>query len=334
MGKTKYEKTPDYYENLDNSLNLLKEMQNSVCSVCGAIHGPYYNIEKCSKYIRYDSPADMADFGLDFPNEEYVHTHGLAPRKIITLDINQDEIVDGSIVFVKWDYTPDFLNLLPQLNNKLNETNSKITLLTGRGDSYLEMDKVDYILQFPCIKKWFRCNPITYDSRIEFFPIGFGEVERAYAKPELLDMFYENPPTEKINKVYVPYFANTQPARNKLITDFIEKHKDMCVVENDKFDTDNSRENRLDEKSYFKKLSKYKYCLSLCGNGYDVHRNYECLLTSTVPVMQHSPVRDYYDKLGICFEPLENFQGKVEFKDDDKEKVLYNYWYDKIKETI
>jgi hypothetical protein len=48
--------------------------------------------------------------------------------------------------------------------------------------------------------------------------------------------------------------------------------------------------------------------------------------------MQYSPVREYYDKLGICFEPYENFQGKVEFNDGDKEKVLYNYWYDKIKE--
>jgi len=302
------------------------------CSICGKIHGYYYNIEKCLKYIRYDSPHDMADFGLDFPDEEYVHEHGIAPRKKITFDINQDEIVDGSIVFIKWDKTSEFCNLLPQLNNKLNETNSKITLLTGRGDSSVPENMVNYILQFPCIGKWFRCNPISYNSRIEFFPIGFGEVERAYAKPELLDIFYENPPEEKINKVYVPYFANTQTNRQKLIIDFIEKHKDMCVVENDTFDTDNSRENRLDEKSYFTKLSKYKYCLSLCGQACDVHRNYECLLTSTVPVMQHSPVRDYFDKLGICFEPLEDFQGNVEFNDCDKEKVLYNYWYDKIKE--
>ena len=276
----------------------------------------------------------MADFGLDFSDEEYYYIDDElnAKRKSLTFDI--EEIIEGSIVFVKSDLTNKFLEVLPDLNHRCESTNSKFTLLTGRGDMSLGMNIVDSILQFSCISKWFRCNPINYDSRIEFLPIGFGEVERAYAKPELLDMFYENPPTEKINKVYVPYFANTQPARNKLITDFIEKHKDMCVVENDKFDTDNSRENRLDEKSYFKKLSKYKYCLSLCGNGYDVHRNYECLLTSTVPVMQHSPVRDYYDKLGICFEPLENFQGKVEFKDDDKEKVLYNYWYDKIKETI
>ena len=293
------------------------------CSICGKIHGYYYNIEKCLKYIRYDSPHDMADFGLDFPDEEYVHEHGIAPRKKITFDIDQDEIVDGSIVFIKWDKTTDFLNLLPQLNNKLNATNSKITLLTGRGDMSLGMDIVDYILQFSCIRKWFRCNPTSYNSRIEFLPIGFGEVERAYAKPELLDMFYENHPEEKINKVYVPYFVTTkQTDRKQLIIDFIEKHKDMCVVENE----------RLDETSYFTKLSKYKYCLSLCGMGYDVHRNYECLLTSTVPVMQYSPVREYYDKLGICFEPLEDFQGKAEFKDGDKEKVLYNYWYDKIKE--
>ena len=209
-----------------------------------------------------------------------------------------------------------------QLNNKLNLTNSKITLLIGRGDISLPETTVNYILQFECIYKWFRSNPISYHPKIEFLPCGFGEVERAYAKPELLDYFYNETPKEKLNKIYVPFFGNTQSDRGNLIEKFTEKHKDMCVVETE----------RLDELSYFTKLSKYKYCLSLCGSGYDVHRNYECLLTSTIPVMQHSPVRDYYDKLGICFEPLENFQGNVEFNDGDKEKVLYNYWYDKIKE--
>jgi len=279
-------------------------------------------LENCLKYIRYDNPHDMADFGLDFSDEEYYYIDDElnAKRKSLTFDI--EEIIEGSIVFVKSDLTNKFLEVLPDLNHRCESTNSKFTLLTGRGDMSLGMNIVDSILQFSCISKWFRCNPINYDSRIEFLPIGFGEVERAYAKPELLDMFYENPPKEKINKVYVPYFDIRTTGRKQLITDFIEKHKDMCVVETE----------RLDETSYFTKLSKYKYCLSLCGMGYDVHRNYECLLTSTVPVMQYSPVREYYDKLGICFEPYENFQGKVEFNDGDKEKVLYNYWYDKIKE--
>jgi len=278
-------------------------------------------LKNCLKYIRYDSPHSMADFGLDFSDEEYINAHELnVKRKSLTFDI--EEIVDGSIVFVKWDLTNKFLEVLPDLNHRCESTNSKFTLLTGRGDSSLPEQEVNYILQFPCINKWFRCNPISYHPQIEFLPCGFGEVERLYGRPELLDLFYNETPKEKINKVYVPYFTNTQSNREKLITDFIEKHKDMCVVENE----------RLDENSYFTKLSEYKYCLSLCGSGYDVHRNYECLLTSTIPVMQHSPVREYYDKLGICFEPLEDFQGKEEFNDCDKEKVLYNYWYDKIKE--
>ncbi len=279
-------------------------------------------MDNCTKYIRYDSPYSMADFGLDFSLDEYKNVHGLgANRKELTFDINSIE--DGSIVFVKWDLTDKFLSILPQLNDKLNSTNSKITLLTGRGDNSLHEHVVDYILKFSCIDKWFRCNPISYHPQIEFLPIGFGEVERPYGKPELLNIYYDNEQVEKINKIYVPYFANTTSTRGKLMTDFVEKHKDMCVVEKD----------RLDERSYFSELSKYKYCLSLCGGGYDVHRNYECLITSTIPVMQHSPVRDYYGKLGICFEPLEDFQGKAEFNICDKEKVLYNYWYDRIKES-
>mgnify|MGYP005817695219 CR=1 FL=1 len=287
--------------------------------------GGYLAPEKnCTKDIRYDSPHSVCDFGLDFDRKEYVEIHGLGVnRRELNFDI--DKINNGSIVFIKWDYTGEFIKKLPELNYKLSKTNSKIVLLTGRGDSYITQDATDYILSCPTIGKWFRCNPVSWDPRIEFFPIGFGEVERPYGCPELLDSFYNEEPKEKIDKVYVPVFSSTNHQRANLITQFIEKHKDMCVVED--------CTERLEPREYLNKLSTFKYCLSLCGGGYDVHRNYECLLTSTIPVMQHSPVRDYYGQLGISCEPLENFTGTTNFNSEDKEKVLYNYWYDKLKKA-
>ena len=71
-------------------------------------------LENCLKYIRYDSPHSIADFGFDFPLDEYINSHGLnANRKELSFDI--DSIEDGSVVFVKIDLVDKFIHILPQL---------------------------------------------------------------------------------------------------------------------------------------------------------------------------------------------------------------------------
>jgi len=304
--------------------------------MCPMVNGIYESPKKnCLKYIRYDSPHSMCDFGMDFCQKTYTEIHGLdVERGEVNFDVN--EIQNGSIVYVKWDYIDDFSKQLPELDYKMNTTNSKFILLTGRGDAHISQPMVNYLLNFKSIAKWFRCNPVSFDPRIDFFPIGFGEVERQYGCPELIDSLYNEDSIEKINKIYVPIFANTNSKRSIWMKEFIEKYKDICVVEKPDIipdDPHSGLSGRLPPKKYMETLSKYKYCLCLNGDGQDVHRNYECLLTSTVPVMPDTPIRQYYNQLGISNEPMENFTGTVEFNVEDKQKVLYNYWYDKLKKA-
>jgi len=270
------------------------------------------------KYIRYDSPVEMCDFGIDFSNEEYI-PHGLTKnRKEIHFDINQ--ITNGSILFIKWDLTHELIKILPQIQEK----GINIVLITGRGDNYIDQNHVDYIMKFSCVDSWYRCNPVRLDPRIDFLPIGFSEEEREFGSQTIIENIYNKKinPDDKIDMVYVPYFSKTNNRRYSLLNSFVEKHKDRCVIEKD----------RLKFDDYLETLSNFKYCLVLCGNGQDVHRNYECLLTSTVPVMESSAVRDYYQQyLKVPIELYENFTGNVEFDSTHKNKITYNYWFNMIK---
>ena len=271
-------------------------------------------------FIRYDSPVSMCDFGFDFSNERY-KTKGMGrltkKRKEVHFDIN--EITNGSILYIKANFTDKLFEILPQIQEKGIE----IVLITGRGDSYINQRDINHFMKFSCIGSWYRCNPVQLDHRIKFLPIGFTEEEREYGSQSTIENIYNRKINldDKLDMIYVPHFSKTNDRRHSLIDSFVEKYKDRCVIE----------ENRLKYSDYLEKLSKFKYCLVLCGAGQDVHRNYECLLTSTIPIMEHSNVRDYYQDLNIPIELYENFSGNVEFDSTHKDKLLYNYWYDMVK---
>ena len=57
--------------------------------------------------------------------------------------------------------------------------------------------------------------------------------------------------------------------------------------------------NKLSFDSYLENISKYKYVLSLRGNGWDCHRNYEILLTGSVPILEKGPISHHFESLEI-----------------------------------
>ena len=59
------------------------------------------------------------------------------------------------------------------------------------------------------------------------------------------------------------------------------------------------QESKLPFSEYLELLSQYKYCICLEGAGFDTHRNYECLLVGTVPIMKTSGVKLIYDDYNL-----------------------------------
>ena len=274
------------------------------------------------QYVRYDSPHSLCEFAMDYPMSEYIQVYGFkVPREEKSFDF--ESITNGSIVFIKWDFVDAFVSKLPALEYSLHykDPNAKIILITGRGDMCVDNLPTELLATSPIIHKWFRTNPIGFDPTVEFFPIGFGEVERPFGSAEVLSYFDERPVGEKINKIYVPWHSkDTNTNRMGTLSTFVNKHRDMCVVE----------ESKLKPQEYLDKLSQYKYCLSLCGNGFDVHRNYECLLTSTIPVMQNTPVRENFHHMGISYAKIEDFK-ETEFDSESRKIIRYDYWYNKLR---
>jgi len=275
------------------------------------------------EYIRYDSPHSLCEFAVDFPSLEYIQVHGFKlPREEKPFDL--ESITNGSIVFIKWDFVNAFISkLLPALEHRMQDKdpNAKIILITGRGDMCVDLLSTKLLTISPIIHKWFRTNPIGFDPTVEFFPIGFGEVERPHGSVEMLRYFDERPVGEKINKIYVPWHnKDHNSSRTEKLSTFVNKHRDMCVVE----------ESKLKQDEYMNKLSQYKYCLSLCGNGFDVHRNYECILTSTIPVIENSPVREGLHHTGISYTKVEDFK-ETEFDSESRKIIRYDYWYNKLR---
>lgn len=221
---------------------------------------------------------------LDISDEVY-RQHGVRRQNPNNIDF--DNFSDGDKIFVKMDFIVNgyFLNeILPKINKKF-------VLITGVSD--YSMNHTNHylnILSNPLLIKWYSTNPIDLSHpKIEFVPIGFQEYERLGNNVEVIDKFfnlsvdYQN----KLNKIYIPFHSNTNHSRASIIN----KMKELPFVD--------YQSNKLSFDSYLENISKYKYVLSLRGNGWDCHRNYEILLTGSVPILEKGPISHHFESLEI-----------------------------------
>lgn len=265
--------------------------------------------------------SSLANYSLDLPEEIYVK-HGVSRKNKIHLDISK--LKDGDIIFVKTDFIINGVFL----RDYLPHIKTKFILITGTSDysvdmnpNYLQIVENQYLIH------WFANNPpLDKIKKISFLPIGFQEYERL---GENLNFLKDNLKTEylwenKKNRVYIPYHSQTNSYRKQIIEQL--KFYDFIDVENHK----------LDFQDYIKKISEYKFVLSLRGNGWDCHRNYEVLFSGSIPILQRGPISKSFIENNIPFIKIDEIDSSIFNKKFtiDKNILSLDYWKKNIYEHL
>ena len=237
--------------------------------------------------IFYNWMPCVADLVLDYPDSYYkscntIREHG---KDNLTLE-DIENMKPNTKIFIKTDFLKDSTfqtRILPRI---------KTPFILISGVSSYQVDDYQSILDSEYLVKWFCTNPPCHDIKVVGLPIGFEEKNRAGGNQKLLQYFYNIKYENKLNKVLLPYHTeSTNPKR----TEYINYLKELPFVD--------VQEDKLPFKQYLNLLSEYKFCICLEGAGFDTHRNYECLLTETVPIMKNSTVDMIYhqDNLPCIF---------------------------------
>jgi hypothetical protein len=177
----------------------------------------------------------------------------------------KDPVTTGDVVFVKTDFLDQILNI--------RTFDAPITLVTGVSDLSPSAEACTRILEHPNIRKWIGCNIPVSHPKIRKVPIGFGEIERTYGKPDILRRLHNERIAwnDKKDEVCIPWHSATHTSR--LLTNTLPK---------------------LEFEDYMRAISSYKFVICQRGNGIDTHRVCEVLLMGSVPVIQHSGLDDMY----------------------------------------
>ena len=220
----------------------------------------------------------IADWSIDASREFYISAKVSKVCEPKELDENTvQEVQSNDVVFVKTDFLKNnyFQSIiLPKIKNDF---------ILISGISSYTVDNYHTIIDNPHVKKWYCTNPPIRHEKVVGLPIGFEEKERDGGNQQVLLSFYGNT-FSKIDKILLPYHtASTNSSRKNSI----EYLKTLPFVD--------VQQEKLNFKDYLELLSQYKYCICLEGAGYDTHRNYECLLVGTVPIMSNSNIRYIYD---------------------------------------
>ena len=247
------------------------------------------------KLINYNFMTLTSNKSLDLDETFYINA---GVSKVNDHTFNGYE--DGGILFVKTDFIVDGTFQ----NNFLNNINKEFVLITGVSSYDTDKNKsYTDILNHPKLIKWFCTNPPKIQHRkISWLPIGFQEKERAGGNVTLLDNFYLNHKSwgEKLDKIYIPYHADTHPSRNKII-------KNLC-----EYDFVDVESIKLPFNEYLSKLNDYKYILSLRGSGWDCHRHYESLLVGSIPILDiDSPLINLFKSYNLPVLSLNDIDTEI-----------------------
>ena len=270
--------------------------------------------------ICYNCISELCNYSLDLSDEIY-RQHGVSRKNPNHLDISK--LKDGDTIFVKTDFIVNgsfSRDFLPKIK-------TKFILVTGISDYSIDINNnFKSILSNPNLIHWFASNPPSEDfDKISFIPIGFQEYERLgdnliFLKENLNNY---NEWEKKKNKIYIPYHSLTNPDRQSII----EKLSNLSFVEVEK--------TKLSFQDYINKIKQYKYVLSLRGNGWDCHRNYEILFSGSVPVMQQGPISKSFKKYDIPHILIKDVSDNIfdEKYNIDKNILLLDYWKKIINDT-
>lgn len=265
-----------------------------------------------SKYIRYDSlQKKKCDMYVDIIDSNVRPLYTITDKKGFCITHIEKKEKNTYDVFIKIDCLQFFIkNIFSQI------THDNIILYIGNGDYSPTPDQYDFLISSEKIKKIIMCNNKIKHYKITSYPIGFTQTQHNKHHENVLDHYYNNINIKTHEYViYVPMFAASHTYRtsvlNKLPT------TDMFNKETD----------RIDWLQSMQKLSEHRFCVTIRGNGMDVHWLYECIITNTYPLHISDVYFPLLDDLGIIQFNLETF---LEFIMNPNYKSILNYLYNNI----
>lgn len=252
----------------------------------------------------------IADWEIDHSNEFYMSAQvsKLCESRLLNGD-TIPTMKGGDIVFVKTDYLKNNFfqrEILPEI---------KVPFMLISGISSFEVDNYVPILENEFVMRWYCTNPPIKHEKIIGLPIGFEEAERDGGNQKILHEFLSKSHKNKRNKILLPYHTlSTNTARNEAASYLKELPFVDVQTEKLKFD------------EYLELLAKYKYCICLEGAGFDTHRNYECLLVNTLPIMKQSNIKLIYDDWNLPYEFVTDWKSidKIFFTKISNTRYNYN----------
>jgi hypothetical protein len=211
-----------------------------------------------------------ADHILDHP-EDYYKEAGTS-RLHTKNNFNPFDVKENELIFVKTDFI--YCKLFQLFH--LSKISKKFNLITGISDYQLKKNDYETILNHPKLNKWFCANPPdVQDSRIIPIPIGFTEPDRPCGKQDALKQQCKKRLQfgQKEDLIFLPYHNFKTNTDRKETYNYL---KTLPFV--------HAATEKQDFKEYLDTISKYKFAISLEGNGPDAHRNYEIMLMNSIPV--------------------------------------------------
>lgn len=274
--------------------------------------------------INYNFMTKPAKHCIDLSNDEYIAA-GVTRGNSNGFD--HWSLIDNDIIFVKTDFIFNGYfqkSVLPYIKTKFILVSGVSSYSIEEGDkSYKDILKNQYLV------KWFCTNPpVEKHEKIEWLPIGFEEQERVGGNKELLASYYNTsyPWNNKKDRIYIPYHGATHSSRSKLIDK-------VASLPNVDIET-----TKLDFDSYLKKMSEYKFVLSLRGRGWDCHRHYESLLVGSMPILEGGPILQEFKNRNIPVVDIKDIETMRyvlydEYENTyelDKSALLVDKYIDKI----
>ena len=201
-------------------------------------------------------------------------------------------------------------NLSGFVKHVLPNISRPFTLLTTDGDSSVPNDLNEHVLQrlleHPNLVAWYtqnladKCHP-----KLHSIPIGLDlHTDRGFGVGIKLQNIFRtiaNQPTkQRLDRVLVDFSTSSNSGQRK---SFIAANKDNCLVD--------ILSARISQPELWKMYRRYRWVVSLPGNGLDCHRTWEAGYLGAKVLVRHDVLPDLYSqKFMVKIDPSESLTEK------------------------
>ncbi|HSQ74486.1 MAG TPA: hypothetical protein VLT13_02945 [Bacteroidota bacterium] len=237
-----------------------------------------------------------------------------------------DRLRPGDIIFVATHLAKTFFReYAPQIR-------VPYTLITHNSDMAASEQLIGLIDEN--VQAWFAQNNTYAHERVTPIPIGLENLHHYRAGIPAKFSAIRRPRRER-NRVLVSFNVSTNPAEREAIQDLARQlYCADCVPQ------------WLDQDTYLRTLTEYRFVLSPPGHGLDTHRTWEAMYLGVIPIVGDSVAMRSFEELGLPVWILQNWHSLVKVRTEDLEEkyeelntrfsnraLYFEYWERRIIES-